>query len=450
MAKGKITKRTVDAARPRPTKQIIWDDALTGFGLKVTPAGNKVYVFQYRIAAAGEASRTPPMLWTIGGHGDPWTPSTAREEALRLSVLVAQGRDPKADKQEQIVAKERARQEKAEKARIESDYRFDVVAERWLAALIPDGKSQKYHDTSRWAVRSYLNPVLGHRPLPYATAVDVQQAIDAIPRAKASTRVAVHETAFAIFRWARSSSGGRLITHNVVEDVDRPMKPDSRRRVLSDNELAHIWLAANELSPTWAAFFRLAILTGKRRSEVERMRWSELDQSAKEWLLPPDRTKNGQADLVPLSEAAVEVLDGLAAKTTGHETGQVSWPSSGYVLSNDGRTPIGNHSKTKRLLDDAVARRCEGEAIPNWVVHDFRRTLATGAQRLGVRLEVTEALLNHKGKSRSGIVAVYQLHDWKDEKHQAARDWCRHVRQIVAVAEGSNVVMLTGNRKAGQ
>ena len=65
-------------------------------------------------------------------------------------------------------------------------------------------------------------------------------------------------------------------------------------------------------------------------------------------------------------------------------------------------------------------------------MHDLRRTLATGLQRLGIRLEVTEAALNHLSGSRAGIVAVYQQHDWAAEKRDALRGWAAAVLAIVA------------------
>src|SRR5262245_13003911 len=66
-------------------------------------------------------------------------------------------------------------------------------------------------------------------------------------------------------------------------------------------------------------------------------------------------------------------------------------------------------------------------------VHDLRRTLATGLQRLGVRLEVTEAVLNHLSGSRAGVVGIYQRHDWADEKRSALEAWSSH---LLAAAEG--------------
>jgi hypothetical protein len=78
-----------------------------------------------------------------------------------------------------------------------------------------------------------------------------------------------------------------------------------------------------------------------------------------------------------------------------------------------------------------------------WSIHDLRRTVATGLQRLGVRLEVTEAVLNHISGSRGGIAGVYQRHDWAAEKRAALDAWAAHVAGLVeGRAVGSNVVTL--------
>jgi hypothetical protein len=77
----KITKRTVDAVNPSGADQFLWDSDLKGFGLKVTAAGNKVYILQYRKGGRG----TPTKRVTIGRHGA-LTPEQARKEAARLSA----------------------------------------------------------------------------------------------------------------------------------------------------------------------------------------------------------------------------------------------------------------------------------------------------------------------------------------------------------------------------
>jgi hypothetical protein len=116
-------------------------------------------------------------------------------------------------------------------------------------------------------------------------------------------------------------------------------------------------------------------------------------------------------------------------------------------------TPFGDWSQAKRALDMAIAEaRAKAAAafgtiaapLVPWTLHDLRRTVATGLQRLGVRLEVTEAVLNHISGSRGGIAGVYQRHDWAAEKRAALDAWAAHV---LAAAGGraatDNVVKLT-------
>jgi integrase len=102
-------------------------------------------------------------------------------------------------------------------------------------------------------------------------------------------------------------------------------------------------------------------------------------------------------------------------------------------------TPFADWSGAKRALDKAIAdARAKAAAASGatatplvpWTVHDLRRTVATGLQRLGVRLEVTEAVLNHISGSRGGIAGVYQRHDWAAEKRAALDAWAAHVLAV--------------------
>jgi integrase len=441
VATAKITKRTVDTATPGARNKLLWDEEVSGFGLKVTPAGKKVYVYQYRLALPGQASRTPPRRYTIGTHGD-LTPDQARSRAKELRALVDQGGDPLDDRRARIAAGEAKKRETAEEARRETEMKFEAVAERWLAHLLAEGKSSGYYATARWAMQRYLVPGLVGRAMPTLTPDDIQAVIDAVPAERRETKLALHNTAFAIFKWAKGTKGGRIVLRNVVEEVDRPRKPPARDRVLDDSEIALVWLAIEKLAAPWPAFFRLLILTGKRRSEVARIDWAGLDGVAREWTIP--KTKSGNSDLIPLCDAVVVELDALAqaARQRAGEDKADGWPKSGPVLTADGRRPIGNFSKAKRLLDEAITDANDGNPLPHWTIHDLRRTLSTRMQRLGVRFEVTEALLNHTGRSKGGVAAVYQRHDWKEEKRDALAKQALHIEQVVAAAQCSNVVSL--------
>src|SRR5262245_10967618 len=96
---NRITKRAVDALRPSGADQFLWDSDLKGFGLKVTPRGNKVYILQYRKGGRG----SPTKRVTLGRHGA-LTPEQARKEAARLLGVVAHGGDPAAARADEKAA----------------------------------------------------------------------------------------------------------------------------------------------------------------------------------------------------------------------------------------------------------------------------------------------------------------------------------------------------------
>ena len=172
------------------------------------------------------------------------------------------------------------------------------------------------------------------------------------------------------------------------------------------------------------------------------MRWSELDLAARVWRLPASRVKNARAHEVPLSDAAVEIIQGLP---------RIGDVKDGYVFTTTSFSPVSGFSRAKRAIDRTIIEimREEAEARGNnpdsvtallgWRLHDLRRTVATSLQKLGVRLEVTEAILNHVSGSRAGIVGVYQRHEYAAEKRAALDAWARRLEAIVSGAEPSNV-----------
>jgi integrase len=231
------------------------------------------------------------------------------------------------------------------------------------------------------------------------------------------------------------------IDRSPIEGMKPPPLPPSRDRVLSDDDLALVWRGTEALGYPFGPLVRLLVLTGARREEVAAMEWSELDRAAATWSLPASRSKNAQAVENALSASAVAILDGLAERIGLNGR----WPHKGFVFSTTGETSVSGYSRAKRRLDKVVVDLAsEDELTPPepWRLHDLRRTLATGLQRLGVRLEVTEAVLNHVSGSRSGIVGIYQRHNWKDEKRAALEAWATHVDRVLTVTDNSNVVKL--------
>jgi integrase len=204
----------------------------------------------------------------------------------------------------------------------------------------------------------------------------------------------------------------RLATTNPCVGVARPPPGSSRERVLSDVEIRQFWHACGRLPEPFGAALRVMLVTGQRRGEVGAMRWAELDGDM--WHLPAERSKNGKAHTVPLSGLALELIHGVTR--AGAE----------FVFSTTGDVPVSGWSKTKRRLDALMPN------APPFTIHDLRRTTATNLQKLGVKLEVTEACLNHSGGSRGGIVGVYQRHQYGEEKRDALNRWAERVAEITS------------------
>jgi integrase len=207
------------------------------------------------------------------------------------------------------------------------------------------------------------------------------------------------------------------------------------------HQLVAVWRALELISTgsnLFADVIRLLILTGQRRGEVAGMAWRETSDDLSTWTLPGERTKNGATHVVALSAPARDLLAALLpadAKEAGRVLAERR-AAAALALPGAVGTPFAGWSKAKGALDKAITEaRAKAAAAAStspaplapWSVHDLRRTVATGLQRLGVRLEVTEAVLNHISGSRGGIAGVYQRHDWAAEKRAALDRWAAHV-----------------------
>jgi integrase len=203
-----------------------------------------------------------------------------------------------------------------------------------------------------------------------------------------------------------------------IADLDPPTKVQQRERVLTDAEMVAIWQGTGtaDVPATFSKLIRLLILTGQRRDEVAAMAWSELSLDRATWTIPTARQKSKAMHVVPLSEAARAIIP-------SDETDR-AMRMTDLVFPGQRNTPFSGWSKAKAALDKVAG-------VSAWRIHDVRRTVATGLQRLGVRLEVTEAVLGHVSGSRAGVVGIYQRHDWAVEKRAALAAWADHINGLV-------------------
>jgi len=414
---AKITKRAVDEAKPGASTVFIRDDQLRGFGLKISSTGAKSYFVEYRLPGGREA---PKGRVVIGRHGSPWTPDMARREAKSLLEGVRKGVDP-------IVSKREAH-------RINKDLAFNTYVAMFIE-LYAKREGLRSLDQMESAFRLHCFPRWNTTPLPAITRRDVSALLNRLAESSPSMARYTHAILHKMFRWAVGRGDLKI---SPMTDMPPPAPATSRDRVLTDDELIALWKATGEIM--FGAAFRLLILTGQRRSEVLGMSFEELDMALGTWAIPAARSKNNLIHIVPLSPQAMAELTALGAME--HKRG--------LVFTTTQRTPVSGVSKMKGRLDETMLHIVQagdaGATLHPWRLHDIRRTVATGLQRLGVRFEVTEAVLNHINGAKSGVAGVYQRHDWKDEKRVALEAWGRHVERIVSSAEGSNIVMLPAHR----
>ena len=402
MATGLITKQRVDALRPGPKDDFLWDTGLKGFGVKITPKGNRTYLYQYRMGGRGAKVRR----YTIGLHGV-WTPDAARKEARRIAQLVDQGVDPAT--------------EKSRKQREEVELGFSAYAERFIDEYLRS-EWQGGFELAAGLLRRVAIPTFRHRPITAITRADISALMDKLadrPAARRNTFTVVRR----LFRWAVNRGDIQL---SPLQEMEPPPAPASRDRVLSGDELKWVWLAADTLGYPFGDFVKFLILTGQRREEVSQLEWSEIDQKSALWTIPAKRTKNGLAHDVPLSNGAMKILAAIATRSS--ETKAAAWPRNGFAFTANGKKGVTGYSVAKRQLDERISAEIGKEnhnlsAFQPWRFHDLRPTLATGLQRLDIRFEVTEAILNHRSGLRGGVAGVYQRHNWAEEKRTALEKW---------------------------
>jgi integrase len=414
MAKA-LTPKGIEALEANPDKRLeIPDPGLSGLYLVVQPTGAKSWAVRYRFA--GKPAKLTLGRWPV------MTLAAARKAAGDAIEAVEHGNNPAAEKKATKAATLEAHL--SERDRIKTLVgQFD---KRHLSGLKSGAQARQFLD--RFVVKAW-----GDRDVQTITRRDVIELLEKIVdsgRGTTANRVKAHLSAFLNWCVARD-----IIAVSPATGVKPPVKEASRERVLTDDEVRLFWRACDKLGEPWGPLGKMLLLTGQRLNEVAQMTDAEVQGAV--WHLSSDRTKNARAHDVPLSGAALAVL-GDKVRVKG---------DAGYIFTTTGAAPVQGFFKAREHIAKAMEElasegRPEAVAVPYWTFHDLRRTAATGMARLGIQVRVTEAVLNHVSGTAGGIVAVYQRHDFADEKRVALEAWGRFVTDLVE-GKSDNVVRLS-------
>ena len=353
----------------------VFDLGYPGLSVRIGYGGAKTFQHFYRVG--GKLKRETLGRWPA------ITLAAARDTWRRTREAVARGEAPSANGKGQL---------------------FEHVVEEWLRRDQADSRKSSQYQLHR-LVEADLLPAWRGRRVGSITKRDVHTLLDGIVDRGAPTMAKKTEAYVKrFFKWCHQRD---LIAANPLEAMEALPKAKSRERVLTDDELAKVWHAADEGPHRMAV--RLLVLTGARREEISQLKWGEIDGDS--IVLAGERTKNGEPRIIPLSAPATALLAAMPR-------------IGGYVFTLNGDKPIGSWGRAKHALDEA-------SGVIGWRVHDLRRTVATGMQKLGVTLQTVEAVLGHTSGSRDGIVGVYQRHDYAAEKRAALDAWGQHVARLV-------------------
>ncbi|MET2828945.1 tyrosine-type recombinase/integrase [Mesorhizobium shangrilense] len=429
-----LTQKKIDALiKKRPSEKLeIPDGGQSGLYLVVGPRTMK-WVVRYR--TSGQSVKLAIGLYgqqrpALGLHD-------ARKAAQAKLQDVAEGRDP------------RAADDGSRRRNLSVEEAFADFIARYSKAR---NKPRTILDNEAIIKREIL-PKWGARRLQSITRQDIISLTDGIADGKRDSEgkivlkgrpqsaVRVRALISKAFSWFAAKS---IIGENPFRDIEVPASPVARERVLSDDEVRYFWAAAGDVGWPFGDLARLLLLTGQRRAEVSAATWSEfvLDTDDPLWSIPPDRTKNGRRQSLPLTPQVVRILGSLprVLDKDGKETA--------FILSTNGETAISGYSRAKRKIDKAmlaVARKATGDpawSMRPWTLHDLRRTAASGMAGLGVAVHVVEAVLNHKSGKISGVAAIYNRHDYAREKRDALTAWANLVDTIAGCERAENVISL--------
>lgn len=382
--------------KPKPTPFLVWDVRAPGLCVRVEPTGHKSWKYIY--------SRQGRPRWYSIGRVDKIGLADARKMAARLSVRVADGEDPQAERIADRVSGT-----------------FEDLAARYRDYAQHKKKRNKSWEQADTLVRKHLLPRWGKMKVADIKRADVKAMMNRI--AAPITANQTLAAASAIFTWGMREELIRAGFVHPCTGVERNATSE-RERILSDSELAKFWTAFDGAGVEGMAL-KMILLTGQRPGEVMHMRTEHIEDGW--WTLPGEPvaaldwpgTKNSKTNCVWLSEPAQEIVRQMDAE--------------GFVFASSRSGPVTGCDKVMR----AIWKKLEVErATP----HDLRRTCGSTITGLGFGRDAMDRILNHV---EGGVTGVYDRYAYEKEDQRIMNAVAAKVMALVGGARVSNVVSLS-------
>jgi integrase len=396
-----LTDKGVAALKPRPSQRYAEPDPqLAGHYVRVQPSGAKSFV------AVARDPNTGRQVWATIGSADVLKVAEAREKARTAIKRIREG----------LPAFEVPPTKPAT---------FQDTAEQWLKRhvgakrLRSEGEVTRLlhaHVFSAWKDRAFLS----------IRRSDVAALLDEVEDDHGARQA---DYVLAIVRGVMNWYATRHDDYvpAIVKGMRRTNpKERARARVLDDEEIRAVWKAA-EANGTYGALVRLLLLTAQRRDKVVSMQWEHISRVGT-WDIPSEAREKGNAGMLSLPPVALDIIHA-----------QPRLGENPYILAGRGNGHINGFSKAKRLFDAKLP-----EGMPQWQLHDLRRTARSLMSRAGVRPDIAERVLGHE---QEGVEGVYDRFQYRDEKADALRKLAAVIRDIVHPQQ-AKVVHMTKRKAA--
>jgi integrase len=372
-----------------------------GFGVRVTASGARAFIINYRL-------RGREHRFTIGAWPD-WSALKAVREARNLRQRVDRGEDPLEDR-----------------APIPATKSVSSVIDDFMTRYVRNKERPlRSADQIQSAFDRLVKPRIGKIGVYELRRSHVAEMLDKVED-EAGPVQADRVRAYlrkALSWYAERDDEFNLNAAFVRVGARANPKDRARTRVLSDDEIRIIWSMLGEAG-TFGALLKTLLLTAQRRDEVANMSWKEISTDGI-WTIPAERYKTKRPNFVPLSNKAHAIIEA-----------QPRIEKCDYVFPSLVKTPFTGFGKSKARFDKSVLlemqkRSKKGtkvEPLPNWTLHDLRRTAKTLMARAGVRPDISERVLGHV---IAGVEGTYDRHSYAEEKRDALEKLAAMIERIL-------------------
>jgi integrase len=405
-----------------------FDSKKAGLTLRVTSKGAKSWCLFYRMG--GRLRR-----FTIGSY-ERLNTKEARKAADDAWALIDKGIDP-------------GEQKRARRAAPDPNETVNAVSASYLERYVAKNCRQSTYDETKRIFDVDVLPGWGKRAIGSISKGQVQILLETI--AERGAEVQANRTLARLktfFGWCAEQ--GRIAA-SPAAGMKPLLRETARDRALSDQEIQWFWQGCGTLGWPFEHLFKLLLVTAQRRDEVGGLTLPELDLEKRLWVIPRERAKSDRANEVALSQLALDIIETARAERDKHDHLKDSAP----MFTTTGETVVSGFSRAKVNLDrkmEKLARKARGfpeqdadyrkmlklkakeeipRLVPEWILHDLRRTAATGMAKLNVAPHVVDKILNHVSGTIRGVAAVYNRFAYASERQAALESWGHRLTALI-------------------